>query len=100
MNSEETQPTHEVRKSNEEPKESPLLHIIHGGAGPPPPSGCDNHADAAGDVVSVNPSHTAIDPLNSIICLPCNSTEEAPNRIINWSNLKTVVERDLGNCKF
>jgi len=189
MNTEHTQPTNEVIKRNEDPKEPPLLPIIHRRAGPSPPSGCDtpskynscatgdvvsanpsrtdaagdvisanpshtadnplnscatgdvvsanpsrtdaagdvvsanpslsssecnscatgdvvsanpSRTDAAGDVVSANPSHTA-DPLSSTVCLPCNgadeSLREAPNRILDWANLKTTIEKNLGNCK-
>ena len=45
MISEPTQPTHEVRNSNEDPKEYPLQSNIHGEAVPPPPSGCDTPSE-------------------------------------------------------
>ena len=121
MNTEHTQPTNEVIKRNEDPKEPPLLPIIHRRAGPSPPSRCDtpskynscatgdvvsanpSRTDAAGDVVSANPSHTADNLLSSTVCLPCNgadeSLREAPNRILDWANLKTTIEKNLGNCK-
>ena len=103
MNPEATQPAHEGTKSNSDPKESPFLSTIHGEAVPPPPSGCDTptkNSGATGDVVNANPSHTgaAGDVVNVNPSHTIKTNKMAPNRLINWNNLKVTVDSHLGNC--
>ena len=88
MNPEATQPAHDEKKSNSNPKELPLLSSIHEEAVPPPPSGCDTpteNSGATGDVVNANPSHTgaAGDINNANPGHTIKTTEIASNQLVN-----------------
>ena len=55
MDEQESLPTNEVRRRNEDSEESPLHLFIHREAMPPTPFACNS---ATGDVINAKPSHT------------------------------------------
>ena len=91
-------------------------NLNQGGDMPPVPSTCD---DAAGGVVRPMPSNTVTPRVASALAgdmssatlttsardMPApfygpriNSTRMAPNRVVNWNELKTTVDAHLGKC--
>ena len=60
---------------------------------------CDS--DAVGDVVNAVPYCTSASaaPKDCDVPNAKQSSKQAPNRIINWSNLRNIVDGNLGNCK-
>lgn len=84
-----------MNKSSEGLNSPSLKFPIHGEAVPPAPSACDTpsgDAPSACDIITVdNPPQAQLKPMRV--------TRLIPNRLVNWSNLQSVVNPNLGPCQ-
>ena len=120
MNTPAAHPTHDMTHNVVNSEESTRLPSSNGEDMPPVPSTCDN--DAAGEVINPIPSHTAtplepsatsardmspapsacgttgIPTSQDAASKPAKATRMAPNRLVHWNTLKSVVDNHLGPC--
>ena len=95
-------PINEEIKSNGAPEETPFLVTNHRMAAPLPPS---NNSLSAAEVATQEPTESESEPkeaeeprrLNTN--KPIKTTRLAPNRLVNWSRLQSVVNENLGPCR-
>ena len=120
MNTPAAHPTHDMTHNVVNSEESTRLPSSNGEDMPSVPSTCDN--DAAGEVINPIPSHTAtplepsatsardmspapsacgttgIPTPQDAASKPVKATRMAPNRLVHWNTLKSVVDNHLGPC--
>ena len=120
MNTPAAHPPHDMTHNVVNSKESTRLPSSNGEDMPPVPSTCNNNT--AGEVINPIPSHTAtpikasatsardmssapsacgttgIPTPQDAASKPVKATCMAPNRLVHWNTLKSLVDNHLGPC--